>query len=232
MTSTIEEDFELELRSLPGVVNVGIHHQEDGGVESVVLAIRNQDPDSVRESAAQVASLYYPDAVLILEETSGATPERNLRPAARTALVLAEFNEHDGMSEVHLSFGGRIGVGRAGSGPLIGGAEATLGALRDLGNVIPFYLMGVTKVDTVIGCSVIVALRSLSADDDRMGIALADDDLLSAAKATLDALNRYVTMDPDRHRATLDTVDPSTLPGDEIRRVEDTIRSDAQYDYE
>ena len=31
MTSTIEEDFELELRSLPGVVNVGIRHRDDGG---------------------------------------------------------------------------------------------------------------------------------------------------------------------------------------------------------
>ena len=56
--------------------------------------------------------------------------------------------------------------------------------------------MGVTKVDTVIGCSVIVAFRSLSADDDRMGIARADGDLVSAAKATLDALNRYVTHGP------------------------------------
>ena len=60
--------------------------------------------------------------------------------------------------------------------------------------------MGVTKVDTVIGCSVIVAFRSLSADDDRMGIARSDDDLVSAAKATLDALNRYISMDPDRQR--------------------------------
>ena len=201
MSSTIEEDFELELRSLPGVVNVGIHHKEDGDVESVVLAIRNHDPEAVRESAIQVASLYYPDAEVILEETSTAPPARGgVSPAARVSLALAEFNEHDGVSEVHLSFGGRVGVGRAGSGPLIGGAEATLGALRDLGHVIPFYLMGVTKVDTVIGCSVIVALRSLSADDDRMGIALADDDLVSAAKATLDALNRYVTMDPERRQ--------------------------------
>jgi hypothetical protein len=201
MTSTIEEDFELELRSLPGVVNVGIQHREDGDVETVVLSIRNHDPEAVRESAVQVASLYYPDAEVILEETSMAPPVRGrISPAARVTLAVAEFDQHEGVSEVHLSFGGRVGVGRAGSGPLIGGAEATLSALRDLGNVIPFYLMGVTKVDTVIGCSVIVALRSLSTDDDRMGIALADDDLVSAAKATLDALNRYVSMDPQRRQ--------------------------------
>ena len=54
--------------------------------------------------------------------------------------------------------------------------------------------MGVTKVDTSIGCSVIVALRSLAADDDRMGIAQAEGDLVSSAKATLDALNRYLSV--------------------------------------
>jgi len=203
MTSTIEEDFELELRSLPGVVNVGISHRENGEVEAVVLTIRNYDPEVVRESAVQVTSLYYPDAAVILEEASTAAPVR-AGNGSRITLAVAEFNEHDGISEVHLSYAGRTGVGRAGSGPLIGGAEATLAALRDLGNVIPFYLMGVTKVDTVIGCSVIVAFRSLSDDDDdRMGIARDQSDLVSAAKATLDALNRYVSMDPERHRGTV-----------------------------
>jgi hypothetical protein len=202
MSSTIEEDFELELRSLPGVVSVGINHAEDGTVESVVLTIRNHEPEAVRESAVQVSSLYYPDAVVILEEATEGRPDRGgVAVAARIVLEGAEFSEHDGVSEVRLAFGGRTGVGRAGSGPLIGGAEATLAALRDLGNVIPFYLMGVTKVNTVIGCSVIVALRSLSANDDRMGIALAHDDLLAAAKSTLDALNRYLSLDPERRLA-------------------------------
>jgi hypothetical protein len=199
MTSAIEEDFELELRSLPGVVNVGLNHKETGEVDAVVLSIRNHDPETVRESAVQVASLYFPDAAVVLEEAGAGLPV--LGPAvARITLAVAEFSELEGISEVHLTYAGRTGVGRAGSGPLIGGAEATLGALRDLGNAIPFYLMGVTKVDTVIGCSVIVALRSLSSDDDRMGIARADSDLVSSAKATLDALNRYMTMDLDRRR--------------------------------
>jgi hypothetical protein len=199
MTSTIEEDFELELRSLPGVLNVGINHRESGEVDSVVLFIRNQDPEAVRESAAQVASLYYPDAAVVLEEATG-EPSVRSGSAVRIVLLRAEFNEHDGISEVQLTFAGRIGTGRSGSGPLIGGAEATLAALRDLGHVIPFYLMGVSQVDTVIGCSVIVAFRSLSNDDDRMGISRSDGDLVSAAKATLDALNRYISMDPDRPR--------------------------------
>jgi hypothetical protein len=199
MTSTIEEDFELELRSLPGVLNVGINHRESGEVDAVVLSVRNQDPETVRESAVQVTSLYYPDASVILEEAVGVQQLRS-EVTARITLARFEFNEHDGISEVHLTYAGKTGVGRAGSGPLIGGSEATLGALRDLGHVIPFYLMGVTKVETVVGHSVIVALRSLSSDDDRMGIALAEGDLESSAKATLDALNRYVSMNPDRQR--------------------------------
>jgi hypothetical protein len=208
MTSTIEEDFELELRSLPGVLNVGINHRESGEVDSVVLFIRNQDPEAVRESAAQVASLYYPDAAVVLEEASG-EPSVRSGNAARIVLLRCEFNEHDGISEVQLTFAGRIGTGRSSSGPLIGGAEATLAALRDLGHVIPFYLMGVSQVDTVIGCSVIVAFRSLSNDDDRMGIARSNGDLISAAKATLDALNRYISMDPERPRKAVATAAPA-----------------------
>jgi len=219
MTATIEEDFELELRSLPGVVNVGISHLPSGEVDAVVLSIRNHDPELIRESATQVASLYFPNASVILEEASTPVPLRSGH-TARITLVVAEFNEHDGMSEVHLLYGGRTGVGRAGSGPLIGGAEATMGALRDLGYVIPFYLMGVTKVATAIGCSVITCFRSLSADDDRMGIARADSDLVSAAKATLDALNRYVTMDPDRQREDPGSEALATLGEQAIQQYE------------
>ena len=37
MTATTEEDFELELRSLPGVLNVGISHGDSGEVDAVTL---------------------------------------------------------------------------------------------------------------------------------------------------------------------------------------------------
>jgi hypothetical protein len=221
VNSTIEEDFELELRSLPGVVNVGIVHGGEGDVESVVLTIRNHDPEVVRESAIQVASLYFPDAAVILEEARPARADRGgVATAARIVLAAAEFSEGEGVSEVRLSFAGSVGVGRAGSGPLIGGAEATLDALRDLGNVIPFYLMGVTKVDTMIGCSVIVALRSLAANDDRMGIALAHDDLLAAAKATLDALNRYLSLDPGRRLAAAGEIEAGSGDRERQHQVE------------
>ena len=85
-----------------------------------------------------MTSLYYPNASVILEE-AGATVPASGGYVARISITSAEFNEHDGMSEVHLGYAGRAGCGR-----LICGAEATLPALRNLGYVSPFYLMGVT----------------------------------------------------------------------------------------
>jgi len=48
---------------------------------------------------------------VILEQASAALPVRTGN-GARITLAVAEFNEHDGISEVHLSYAGRTGVGR------------------------------------------------------------------------------------------------------------------------
>ena len=125
MMTPSEEDFELELRTLPGVLSVGVDHRDNGDVERVTLFVRGQDPESVRHVALQVASLYYPKAAVMVEDANrapilgGKAGER-----ARVALVRTDFNVHDGVSEVHLNFAGRVGIGRSGSGPLVGGAEA------------------------------------------------------------------------------------------------------------
>jgi hypothetical protein len=109
------------------------------------------------------------------------------------ALVRAEFNSHEGFCEVHLNVNGRVGVGRSENGPLIGGAEATLDALRQLDFDVPFYLVGSVNVATVRGWPVIVTLRPRANEADRHGIAQAETELVSSAKATLNALNRYLS---------------------------------------
>jgi hypothetical protein len=196
MISTSEEDFELELRSLPGVMNVGISHLENGDADAVTLFVRDRDPEAVRDVALHVASLYYPDAKVTVEDACHSPSAlRGDRP--RVALVSTDFSPKDGVSEVRLSYEGRVGFGQSGSGPLVGGAEATLAALRDLGYHIPYYLMAVTNVHTSTGWPVIVTFRSLADGGDRIGIAQAEGDLVAAAKATLDALNRYVSVPND-----------------------------------
>lgn len=191
MMTPSEEDFELELRSLPGVLSVGVDHRDNGEVDAVTLFVRGQDPESVRHVALQVASLYYPTAAVTVEDANRA-PSSRRGAEGRVALVRTDFNIHEGVSEVELSFAGRVGIGRSGSGALIGGAEATLAALREIGYEVPFFLVAVNSIATVRGWPVIVTLRSLSDEGDRIGIAQSNGDLESAARATLDALNRYL----------------------------------------
>jgi hypothetical protein len=196
MISSSEEDFELELRSLPGVINVGISHLENGDADAVTLFVRDKDPEAVRDVALHVTSLYYPNATVTVEDALH-SPAALRGDGPRVILVAADFNPQVGVSEVRLSYEGRVGYGSSGSGPLIGGAEATMTALRDLGYDIPCYLMAVTNVHTATGWPVIVTFRSLSDGGDRIGIAQAEGDLVAAAKATLDALNRYMSVPKD-----------------------------------
>jgi hypothetical protein len=196
MISSSEEDFELELRSLPGVLNVGISHLDNGDVEAVTLFVRDQDPDAVRDVAMHVSSLYYPDVIVTVEDANRA-PTTQGRDGPRVALLRTEFNEKDGVSEVQLGYEGQVGIGLSSSGPLIGGAEATLAALRELGYEVPCYLMAATTVHTSTGWPVIITFRSLADGGDRIGIAQAEGELESAAKATLDALNRYLSAPKD-----------------------------------
>jgi hypothetical protein len=189
--SPTEEDFELELRSLPGVLNVGISHRASGDVDAVKLVIHGQDCAAIKTIASQIASLYYPDATVSVEDASQAVTG-HIAETSRVALVRADFNADDGICEVQLSYDGRTGLGRAGSGQLFGGAEATLTALRDLGFDVPFYLLAAVSVATVRGWPVIVTLRSPSSDRDMLGIAQSERDLVSSSMATLDALNRFL----------------------------------------
>jgi hypothetical protein len=191
-SSSSEEDFELELRSLPGVLNVGISHLDNGDVDAVTLSVRDQDPDTVRDVAMHISSLYYPDVMVTVEDANRA-PTALGGDSPRVALLFIDFNENEGVSEVHLGYEGRVGIGLSSSGPLIGGAEATVGALQDLGYEIPCYLMAATTVHTTTGWPVIVTFRSPADGGDRIGIAQAEGELESAAKATLDALNRYLS---------------------------------------
>jgi hypothetical protein len=162
-------------------------------VDAVKLVIHGQDCAAIKTIASQIASLYYPDATVSVEDASQAVTG-HIAETSRVALVRADFNADDGICEVQLSYDGRTGLGRAGSGQLFGGAEATLTALRDLGFDVPFYLLAAVSVATVRGWPVIVTLRSPTSDRDMLGIAQSERDLVSSSMATLDALNRFLAM--------------------------------------
>ncbi len=192
MMSPTEEDFELELRSLSGVMNVEIRHRENGDVDAVTLITHGQDPGAIRVMATQIVNLYYTDASVVVEDATRALAPRETQ-SVRVALVRAEFHSESGACDVELSHAGKVGYGRAGSGQLFGGAEATLAALRDLGYNLPFYLLTVISVATVRGWPVIVTMRPFADGTDMFGIAQSDSDVKSSAMATLDALNRFLS---------------------------------------
>ncbi len=190
MTSRIEEDFELELRSLPGVLNVSVTRREDGAVDVVNLLVYGLNLSETEGVASQITSLYFPDATVIIEDANNVLTPSTIE-GTRVMLMRADCDETTGACEVELSHRGRLGLGRSRSGPLIGGAEATLMALRELGYDPPFSLASVTNVPAARNWPVIVTMRSFADGSERFGIAQAVDDVLAAAKATLDALNRF-----------------------------------------
>lgn len=190
MTSRIEEDFELELRSLPGVLNVSVSRRDDGSVGVVTLLVYGLNTSETQGVASQIASLYFPDARIEVEDANNVLTPTTIE-GARVILTKAICDDATGACEVELSHRGRLGHGGSRSGPLIGGAEATLIALRDLGYEFPFSLTSVTNVPAAKNWPVIVTVRAFADGSERFGIAQANEDVVAAAKATLDALNRF-----------------------------------------
>ncbi len=190
MSSRIEEDFELELRSLPGVLNVAVTRHEDGSVDAVTLLVYGLNVKETEGVASQIASLYFPEATIIVEDANNVLTPSSAENS-RVVLTRATCNGDGGVCEVELNYQGRSATGHSRSGPLIGGAESTLMALRDLGYDIPFSLASVTNLPASKSWPVIVTMRAIADGSERYGIAQADDDVVAAAKATLDALNRF-----------------------------------------
>lgn len=191
MMSATDEDLELELRSLPGVLNVEIRHLESGEVDVVTLIVNGQDPAAIRVMAKQIVSLYSADGSVVIDDATTAFRPRSSE-AIRVNLVSTSFDHETGRCEVELNYDGNLGVGHSLSGKLIGGVEATLAALRDMNLKVPFYLISVVNVATPRGWPVVVTLRPFAKDSDLLGIAQGDNDVTSSAMATLNALNRIL----------------------------------------
>lgn len=134
-------------------------------------------------------------------ERRAGVPQPGGRP--RIALLTARFDPVSGTSEVALGADGAHAVGRAAAGPLVGGAQATLAALGVLGVDVPFYLRSVGRARDLPGEPVVVVLapRLRAADGtapdplarDRVGVASGEVEVEAASRATLGALNRFLS---------------------------------------
>jgi len=189
-------DLELELRLLPGVVGVALEQADDGSAAQVTLLAVSPGP-SLAEEAAQLTLVHGLEAPLDVvdlgEPTEPADLPSPIRRDHRVALVRAEFLPETGVCEVELTAGEVRGVGRAAYGPMIGGAVATLDALRQVGTDPPFYLLSAYRVSVGPDAPIVVVLRPVAGGKDRIGIAHREHDVESASRATLSAVNRDLT---------------------------------------
>jgi hypothetical protein len=187
-------EVELELRLLPGVVNVGLGSPEPSGHVAVTLVVLDPEPD-LEETATRVARSLHSAATVEVVDLSPPPPHnqgtaRLVAPDERVALVASSVDE-SGEASVELSWRGSAARASGSGGPLIGTAKATLGALRGLGIDLEAGLGSVSTGRGVTNSPVRVILRAERSETEFVGIAQAGSAQESTARATLAAFNRY-----------------------------------------
>ncbi len=192
-------ELELELRVLPGVLNVGFGPEEQGGHVAISVVAVDPDPD-LELVATRVARGFRGSATVEIHDLSPSRPA-TASPAPvpasvsgeRVALVESDVDETTGEARVVLSWKGNSANGKGTSGTLIGPAVATLQALAGLGVAIDAQpcvgLLGAGRRPTRRSASI---LRAERGDAEFVGVARASSEPESAARATLAAFNRYV----------------------------------------
>jgi hypothetical protein len=185
------EDLELELRLLPGVINVGFGSVDDDRSVEVILVAVHPEPD-LSATAERLARAYRTAAtveIVTVDDAVDAAAELGSLDDDRVRLVTARYDPDGPECEVTVALLDRIGVGRATDGPLLGAAAATLQALSSLGLTLPAHLVSVSTRGGVANSPVRVILGD--GDDAWVGVAQADSEPESASRATLDAFNRF-----------------------------------------
>lgn len=183
--------MELELRQLPEVLAVGI--DQAGEQVTIHLLSTAVDPALIRRAAVQIAEGHVEESVII-DVAVAAPPEPvPLRlPRERVQLLTVRRPTRGEEVEVHLAFRGARTVGRGPFGTLSGTVGATVDALHGLGARVPFNLKTATRVGIGDDLAVLVVFSGVSAED-RMGIARASTVEESTCRATLHALNRFLS---------------------------------------
>ncbi|MGH9006345.1 MAG: hypothetical protein ACRDV6_01315 [Acidimicrobiales bacterium] len=188
-------ELELELRMLPGVLNVGFGTPEPTGHVTVCVVAVHPDPGLEVEATRIARSFGGPASVEVTDlspPVRGAPPQATvLNSDERVALVTSTLDEV-GHARVVLSWMGSSATGTATAGALIGPAMATLQALDQLGVGIEASLASVSSGQGIDNPPVRVILRSTQSDAEFVGVARAATASESAARATLAAFNRFV----------------------------------------
>lgn len=184
--------LELELRRLPGVLSVGYVERHGEPPVLRLLAPDPADRDKVRHEAMQLAKSHLEDPIAIeIDDTVRLSVASRTERVQLLSVRPADSNE----VEVHLGFGRRRTIGRGVGTSLAGAAEATIAALDGLGARIPFQVKAAAPLGPLLTDVVVVVLRSIEPGQERFGVASSTEPEEAVARATLDALNRFLAED-------------------------------------
>jgi hypothetical protein len=182
------DSLEVELRQIAGVTAVAVIPSEEG-LHLVVLVRPSSSAAEVQRRAEELTSTMMLTPVRV--EVNALQRARS--GVERVRLLSVTAVGETAKLEVELFHRGARGRGAAnGRGPQEA-VLATLEALRGLGARIPFLPAAVARVAGEPGGGVFVVLMPDGEGPTRLGIARGRDDEESAARATLSALNRYLS---------------------------------------
>lgn len=181
--------LELELRRLPGVSGVGFTDEDDvlvvhveASLTSGLAALRRQVVQHARAAVAR-------PVVVDIHEVTASSAERG-----RVKLVAVRIERFTQEMEVHLAHRGVHTVARAAAGSPTDAVDATLQALSELGAELPFKVeAAAAPVSNEAEQAVIVILEPADDGGTRYGVARGSTVEEAAARATLHALNRYLS---------------------------------------
>lgn len=202
--------LELELRKLPEVVAVGFEGAASD--DSLVLVhLLVSDPSSratVEEQALDLARLHLGRPLRVVVSPDGGDGVSasvltggigGVRLPSRVQLVAVSLVDDGEAVEVTLGHGDQHAVGRGAPASPTGAVTAALAALRQLGWSVPFQV--VSAVRLAVGTAGAVLVHLIAPDGERLGISIGENSEHAAAKATLQALNRWLD-DPSRRPVT------------------------------
>ena len=202
--------LELELRKLPEVLAVGFEGPTEGSAisEDAVITVHlfvaeNASHDAVEQQAMDIGRIHMDRPLRVAIAPEHASAKAGASPAAsRRRVELHDVSlTPDGSSvEVDMSFGDQRATGTGTSSALSGAVEATLGALRELGWLLPFSISSAARL--TVGGTAAVLVHLTGTAGDRFGVGASPLAQRAAAKATLHALNRWLE-DPAHRPASL-----------------------------
>lgn len=179
---SVLDRLELALRRLPGVEYVGFGEHAGTAVVQVVAAT-GVDVDGLRRDCREACEAHL-ERGFVLELPQAGRP-------SRIRLLEVERPSPDEVV-VHLGFNGVYTTGRSRGSDPTAAAEATFDALTELGADVPFRVEAAARFEHEVGEGVMIVLGS-EGESPRYGVAGGADDVHAGARATLHALNRYLS---------------------------------------